>query len=32
MKLKKNSKLIDKGVDIGFEFSGKSPDLGAFDY
>ena len=32
MKLKRNSKLIDKGVDIGFEYSGKNPDLGAFEY
>jgi len=32
LKLKKNSKLIDKGVDIGFPFKGKAPDLGAYEY
>ncbi|MDD4970402.1 MAG: right-handed parallel beta-helix repeat-containing protein [Paludibacter sp.] len=32
MHLKKGSKLIDKGADIGFKFSGKKPDLGAFEY
>jgi hypothetical protein len=31
LKLRKNSKLIDKGVDIGFKFSGIAPDLGAFE-
>jgi len=32
MHLKKGSKLIDVGVDIGFPFAGKKPDLGAFEY
>jgi hypothetical protein len=31
MKLKKNSKLIDRGVDVGFPFKGKAPDLGCFE-
>jgi Protein of unknown function (DUF1565). len=31
LKLRKNSKLIDKGVSIGFPFNGKSPDLGCFE-
>jgi len=31
LKLKKNSKLIDKGINIGFPFKGKAPDLGAFE-
>lgn len=26
-----NSKLIDKGVDVGIPFSGKAPDLGMFE-
>ena len=29
---KKGSKLIDAGVDIGFPFTGKKPDLGTFEY
>jgi hypothetical protein len=32
LKLRKGSKLIDKGVDIGFPYKGKAPDLGAFEY
>jgi len=32
MKLKNGSKLIDKGVNIGFPFKGKAPDLGAFEF
>ena len=31
MKLKPGSDLIDKGIDIGFPFKGKAPDLGAFE-
>ncbi|MDD3080567.1 MAG: right-handed parallel beta-helix repeat-containing protein [Paludibacter sp.] len=26
------SNLIDKGVDVGYSFSGSAPDLGAFEY
>ena len=29
--LRPSSRLIDKGVDIGFPFSGKAPDPGAFE-
>lgn len=32
LKLRKESKLIDKGVNVGFPFKGKAPDLGAFEY
>lgn len=32
MKLTPNSKLIDKGENIGYKFTGKAPDLGAFEY
>jgi hypothetical protein len=32
MKLKPNSKFIDKGKNIGFPFTGKAPDLGAFEF
>ena len=31
-KLAKNSKLIDKGEDVGLPFFGDAPDLGAFEY
>ena len=31
MHLKSGSPLIDKGIDIGFPFKGKAPDLGAFE-
>ena len=31
MKLKPDSKFIDKGVNIGFPFRGAAPDLGAFE-
>ena len=31
LKLASGSKLIDAGVDFGIPFSGKSPDLGAFE-
>ncbi|HEY4788747.1 MAG TPA: right-handed parallel beta-helix repeat-containing protein [Bacteroidales bacterium] len=31
MKLRPGSNLIDKGVDAGFPFNGKAPDLGAFE-
>ena len=31
MKPKKSSKLIDKGVNIGFPFKGEAPDLGCFE-
>jgi parallel beta-helix repeat protein len=27
-----NSKVIDKGIDVGFPFFGKSPDLGIFEF
>ena len=30
--LKKGSRAIDKGEDLGFPFVGKAPDLGAFEY
>lgn len=32
MKLKPQSQLIDKGMDIGLPFQGSAPDLGAFEY
>jgi len=32
LKLNAGSGLIDKGVDIGFQFAGTAPDLGAFEY
>jgi len=32
LKIKKDSKLIDKGVNVGFPYKGKAPDLGAFEY
>ena len=32
LKLKKGSRAIDKGEDLGFPFAGESPDLGAFEY
>lgn len=32
MRLAPNSDLIDKGVDIGFKYSGNSPDIGAFEF
>lgn len=31
MKLKPGSQFVDKGVDIGFPFKDKAPDLGAFE-
>jgi hypothetical protein len=31
MRLKPNSTLIDKGVDVGLPFKGKAPDLGCFE-
>jgi hypothetical protein len=31
MRLKPGSKLVDTGVDVGFPFSGKQPDLGCFE-
>lgn len=31
LKLKEGSDLIDKGMDLGFAFSGLMPDLGAFE-
>ncbi|WP_026712418.1 right-handed parallel beta-helix repeat-containing protein [Flavobacterium daejeonense] len=31
LKLKPTSKLIDAGIDIGFPFLGKAPDLGCFE-
>jgi len=31
LKLRKGSKLIDRGVDIGFPYKGKAPDLGAIE-
>ena len=30
--LKSGSDLIDKGVDVGLEYNGSAPDLGAFEY
>ncbi len=27
-----NSKFIDKGVDVGFPFYGKAPDIGLFEF
>lgn len=32
LKLKKDSRAIDKGENIGFPFAGDAPDLGAFEY
>ena len=32
LKLKKGSRAIDKGEDLGFPFVGDAPDLGAFEY
>ncbi len=32
LKLAPGSNLIDRGIDIGFPFNGKSPDLGAFEF
>jgi len=32
LKLKAGSVLIDKGVNIGFPYTGKAPDLGAFEF
>jgi len=32
MHLTAKSNLIDKGVNIGFQFAGKAPDFGAFEY
>jgi hypothetical protein len=32
LKLKKGSRAIDKGEDLGFPFVGVAPDLGAFEY
>jgi hypothetical protein len=32
LKLKKGSRAIDKGEDLGFPFAGEAPDLGAFEY
>ncbi|MBN1309005.1 MAG: hypothetical protein JXA18_13865, partial [Chitinispirillaceae bacterium] len=32
MHLSANSKLIDKGKDVGLPFTGSAPDLGAFEY
>ena len=32
LKLKKGSRAIDKGEDVGLPFAGKAPDLGAFEY
>ena len=32
LRLKKGSRAIDKGEDVGFTFAGEAPDLGAFEY
>lgn len=32
LRLKEGSRAIDAGEDLGFEFEGKAPDLGAFEY
>jgi hypothetical protein len=32
LKLKKGSRAIDRGEDLGFPFVGEAPDLGAFEY
>lgn len=32
LKLKKGSRAMDKGENIGFPFAGDAPDLGAFEY
>ncbi len=32
MHLSKDSRLIDKGVQVGLAFEGREPDLGAFEY
>jgi len=31
MRLRPNSQFVDKGLDIGFPFKGKAPDMGAFE-
>ena len=32
LKLKKGSRAIDKGENLGFPYAGEAPDLGAFEY
>ena len=32
LRLKKGSRAMDKGEDVGFAFAGEAPDLGAFEY
>jgi len=32
LKLKADSKFIDKGVDVGIPFTGSAPDLGAYEF
>ena len=32
LRLKKGSRAIDQGEDLGFPFAGEAPDLGAFEY
>ena len=32
LRLKKGSRAIDKGEDVGISFAGEAPDLGAFEY
>ena len=32
MKLRAGSAMIDKGVNVGYSYTGNSPDLGAFEY
>jgi hypothetical protein len=32
LKLKKGSRAIDKGEDLGFPYAGEAPDLGAYEY
>jgi len=32
LRLRKNSKLINKGTEAGFPYKGKAPDLGAFEF
>jgi len=32
LKLRRTSRLIDRGVDVGLPFGGRAPDLGAYEY
>ena len=32
LKLRENSQMIDKGVDVGLPYMGNAPDLGAYEF